>query len=195
MYRFIGDNNVNNYICFGTSNKETCLNNPEKYMYRIIGVKSDGTLKLIKKEAIHKLAGKMKWGINDNNVEQWNVSDLFSKLNGETYLNNSFYIPNETWNNYIVLVDWKYGFTSNQVAWYDVNGNRGRDGDAVYFAEQKWKDSVNAKIGIMYMSDYYYVVENNTNGWINIVNNDDMIDVEKYENAEFFINKKIQKEL
>ena len=118
------------------------------------------------------------------------MSDLFNKLNGEAFLNNSFYISNETWNNYIVSVDWKYGFTSNQVAWYDINGNYGKDGDAVYLAEQKWKDSVNAKIGIMYISDYYYVIENNNNGWIDIVNNDNLIDMEKNENDEFFINKK-----
>jgi len=41
MYRYRGaDGEVDNYICFGTSNTETCVNNPDEYMYRIIGVDS-----------------------------------------------------------------------------------------------------------------------------------------------------------
>ncbi len=40
MYRYQGDKDTvdNNYICFGTSEKETCTSNPDLYMYRIIGI-------------------------------------------------------------------------------------------------------------------------------------------------------------
>ena len=54
LYRYQGTNDtVNNYICFGTSDKSTCTGNTDIYMYRIIGINEDGQLKLIKKEALN----------------------------------------------------------------------------------------------------------------------------------------------
>ncbi len=45
---------VNNYICFGTNDKDVCLNDQDKYMYRIIGIDTETQeLKIIKKEALN----------------------------------------------------------------------------------------------------------------------------------------------
>ena len=45
MYRYQGASDVvdNNYICFGTKDKNECVNNPDIYMYRIIGIVGDST--------------------------------------------------------------------------------------------------------------------------------------------------------
>ena len=48
--RYYGTN-PDNYICFGTNNKDTCVNDTDKYMYRIIGMDKSNRFKLIKKEA------------------------------------------------------------------------------------------------------------------------------------------------
>ena len=50
MYRYQGitDIKVDNYICFGTTSKDECLANTDKYLYRIVGVTPDGQLKLLK---------------------------------------------------------------------------------------------------------------------------------------------------
>ena len=97
MYRFVGEyqntdaeyaGKVDNYICLGTNNKTTCLNNADKYMYRIIGlVKSDdtgtnhleGQIKVIKNTSV----GLYKWdgGKDDSeglvNYNNWNVSNVW----------------------------------------------------------------------------------------------------------------------
>ena len=51
MYRFVGTkDDVNNYVCFGYSQRSQCSGevNNNDYIYRIIGITSDGELKLIK---------------------------------------------------------------------------------------------------------------------------------------------------
>lgn len=162
---------INNYICFGTSNKEDCLKKTEKSMYRIIGIADNGEMKLIKKEAIHYLKSIYRWNKTCKDVT-WNNSELFKNLNGESFLNNSFYVPNDFWKKLIVKSNWKYGsITSNQVE-YDEEGNYRHDVNNIYSIESKWKNSVNAKIGIMYLSDYY--ANSEKNNWMKIENNDNI---------------------
>ena len=52
LYRYQGAT-VNNYICFGTTEKNTCTGDTDKYMYRIMGINEVGQMKLIKKESIN----------------------------------------------------------------------------------------------------------------------------------------------
>ena len=116
LRRFQGDKDKvqNNYICFGTSITEECVNNTDRYMYRIIGYATDnddettgtkkGQLKLIKKEALEK--GIQWWGSLDANIE-WPESNIFTQLLGTEYLQNEYYIP----------VNWKEKI-SNHTWWY-----------------------------------------------------------------------------
>ena len=57
MYRYQGTDAMN-YVCFGTTVKSECVGNTDAYMYRIIGIKENGQMKLIKKEALNST---VKW--------------------------------------------------------------------------------------------------------------------------------------
>jgi len=151
MYRFQGSNTevTSNYICFGTSDKDTCTANPDKYMYRIIGITEAGLVKVIKKEA---LENTMQWWTSEADVpwyaEAGNKSLIYTNLNGSEFLENKTYVP-DGWENKIADVAWKYG---------NLNGLSDSDWDAtrIYDVEQAWNQSVLAKVGIMYISDYTY---------------------------------------
>ena len=97
MYRYQGTNELvnNNYICFGTTDKDECVNDEDKYMYRILGINDLDELKLIKMNPIkEKNVSQFSWnetyGINSktdidcNNEEcpDWPDSLLFKRLNG-----------------------------------------------------------------------------------------------------------------
>lgn len=108
MYRYQGQqvDNIENYICFGTSNKETCLDNQDKYMYRIIGIEAGtGRIKVIKKEALDDM---YQWW-NDHNTDiTWPNSIIYQAINGKDFLNNTIYIPN-SWKVKISDNSWIYG--------------------------------------------------------------------------------------
>ncbi len=83
LYRYYGtkDQVTNNYICLGASeNPDVCKNDPEN-MYRIIGVTTDGKLKVIKAK---KYGANQAWHGTPSSVG-WNASTLY------TYLNDTFY--------------------------------------------------------------------------------------------------------
>ncbi len=132
MYRYQGSNDeVNNYICFGTSNENECLQNKDKYMYRIIGVTEDGKLELIKMTSLE--SGMVQWNnvnsttwnpdveknekLIDSDIK-WSESDLFKRLNGLSSNNDNLFIGNTTydymkenseWYNKIADTDWLSG--------------------------------------------------------------------------------------
>jgi len=175
MYRYQGDNDsVDNYICFGTSDKDNCLNNQDKYMYRIIGINESSQVKLIKKEA---LDNTMQWWTSLEDVPWYatagNKSLLYTNLNGNDFLNNTTYIPNG-WKEKIADVSWKYGDTGS----LDNNANY----TTLYNIEKAWSNVVSSKIALMYASDYLYSYpsancmfnwSNNCNtAWMYIGNND-----------------------
>ncbi len=140
LYRYQGiqdeNNNVDNYICFGTIDKDTCVENAAVYMYRIIGINTNGQMKLIKKEPLNT---QYKW---DSNLRvEWPSSELYAGLNGNYYLNNVDYIPDNNWRNRIVYSDWHY-YTSEDL---DINTITERELNA---------STVSAKIGLMYLHDY-----------------------------------------
>ena len=153
LYRYQGiqnvNNNVDNYICFGTTSKSTCINDTNKYMYRIIGINTSGQMKLIKKEALNT---SYQW--NSSTGVEWYSSDLYNGLNGNYFLTNTTYIPDNTWSNRIVLTDWHYFSIASRTL--------------TNIGEQELAaPSISAKIGLMYLHDIQ-----DANSWINMENND-----------------------
>ena len=182
LYRYQGvqdaNNNVDNYICFGTTNKSTCIGDTDKYMYRIIGINPSGQMKLIKKEALNTA---YKW--NESSGVDWVYSDLYVNLNGSYFLTNTTYVPDSTWSNRIANTIWHYGDISNA----DMSALD------VYSAEINLSNTINAKIGLMYIYDYDYGLPGGTNcknaanqsicktSWIHLVNNDTAAPIPAYE--------------
>ncbi len=178
-YRFAGAN-PNNYVCFG-SDEATC---PTENLYRIIGV-IDGKVKLIHaygattemlgtdegyaktyqeavssnlelaqsfykgKEDFTKI-GTYKWNKTRNNT--WSASTTnTSNLNTNylTYLDGK----NTKWKNMIADTTWYVGGMTR------ANGYKSNVKTAYNYEVGANKDAtttVTSKIGLMYLSDYYY---------------------------------------
>ena len=151
LYRYQGTN-VDNYICFGTSDKDTCLSNTDVYMYRIIGIASDGRIKVMKNYALNT---EYYWHNTNLNNITWPNSDLYKGLNGisggkysNLFIGNNSYMPSG-WIDKIENTIWKYGDNTN------VNVTA----EELYNIENAWTDTVDAKIGLIYMHDYYYAYQ------------------------------------
>ncbi len=98
MYRYQGTSELvnNNYICFGTDNKVTCIGDEDHYMYRIIGITEEGEMKLIKQTPIVEQGNTVfswfkQYGIDgtgvlfgtaENGLETWPESVIYKRLNG-----------------------------------------------------------------------------------------------------------------
>jgi len=139
--------NVDNYICFGGKDKNEC--NSAYHRYRIIGINEKGELK-IATATIDSTIIPILW--SDGDIVEWPDSLLFSNLNGDYFLNNENFVP-QNWADKIVEAEWKYGDVSIDVMYSELWP------DEIYQLEQNF-DKVNAKVGLMYMSDYYYSTEN-----------------------------------
>ena len=148
LYRFQGTN-VNNYICFGTTDKDTCVGNTDRYMYRIIGINSNKQVKLIKKES---LSGTMQWYGDYHYDKSWPQSSIYSNVNGGRFLTNSTYMPSG-WSDKIATMSWKYGVVTN----LNVTAEN------MYSTENSWTNAISAKIALMYLHDYYYAMPNGNN--------------------------------
>ncbi len=169
-YRFAGAN-PNNYVCFG-SDEDTC---PTENLYRIIGV-IDGKVKLIhangatttmlgtnegyvktygsvssyKGNGDLTKIGRYKWNKTSNNT--WSTSTINTinlNTNYLTYLDSK----NTKWKNMIADTTWyvggmtsNNGFQSNAKTAYDYEVGANKDATT----------TVNTKIGLMYVSEYYY---------------------------------------
>ncbi len=108
MYRFQGQQSdgINNYICFGTSDKDTCLKDTDHYMYRIIGIEAEtGRVKVIKKEALDKA---YQWWDDYITDIEWPNSLIFKAINEKDFLKNVVYIPAD-WEEKISTNSWIYG--------------------------------------------------------------------------------------
>ena len=138
-YRYAGAN-PNNYVCFG-SDASSC---PEDNLYRIIGVFGDKT-KVIKATSIRVTSSRdMKWDTIRSNT--WSTSSLNKYLNG-TYLTSLGTLANK-----IATTTWKVG-----------GGSSANIQETVPATAYQYEVGVNAssttyeaKIGLMYVSDYYY---------------------------------------
>ncbi len=152
LYRYHGLE-VDNYICFGTDDKETCLSNQDKYLYRIIGITEEGKLKLIKNTSI----GTMQWNNKSTKEDcgedgekcNWENSTIKTYLNAD-FLTDEEYIPTG-WQDKIAEVNWNVGITksfSDQPY-----------AQKIYEKESNNKTTEASKIGLMYMSDHYYAYD------------------------------------
>ncbi len=138
--------------------------------------------KIIKKTPIEQNSNKVFYWHNVYTSDiKWNQSDLYKGLNGisggtynNLFIGNTTYVPSG-WEEKIETVNWKYGdFT-------DVN----KTATQMVQQEQAWTTTVSAKIGLMYMADYYFALSKtgtNCSGsgsyqtcktsWMHISNND-----------------------
>jgi len=170
LYRYQGTNDtVNNHICFGTSDKSTCLSDTNKYMYRIIGVNENGQLKLIKKEALNTAYA---WHSTSGNTT-WPNTNLYKNLNGSYFLSNTTYVTS-VWGDKIATTTWKYGDNSA----YNTTASD------LYTTENEWTATTSAKISLMYEHDYVYGLSGGNNcsktamystcvtSWIHLSQND-----------------------
>ncbi len=148
LYRYQGTT-ADNYICFGTSDKSTCTGNTDAYMYRIIGINSSGQLKLIKKEALNSA---MQWYSSSASNITWPNSTIYSSINGSSFLNNTTYVPSG-WSSKIATTSWKYGDNTT----YNTTAAN------LYSIENAWTSTTSAKIGLMYLHDYYYGMSGGNN--------------------------------
>ncbi len=207
MYRYQGAD-VNNYICLGSLNNTNCKEKTDE-MYRIIGITPEGNIKVMKQTKYtnngtntfvwntkyDEKTSTEKYKCDDGGCPEWPDSEIYKTLNADSdsFLSNlSSDIKNkiEDW-------DWWYG---------DINYDyANKTADEIYQIETgqvdsqyypklkqgaietgKWaKMNSKAKIGLIYLHDYYYQstsnichYDNNThtqckdNGWMHISKND-----------------------
>ena len=135
-YRYAGaSESVNNYICLG-SDATTC---PDANLFRIIGVFGDQT-KVIRAKSV----GNKDWNTSDSNT--WSSSSLNTYLNG-TYLTSLGTLANK-----IATTTWKVGggTLSNIATSVPKTAYQYEVGSSASTT------TVDKKIGLMYVSDYYY---------------------------------------
>lgn len=164
-YRYVGSktSQPSNYICFGTSNGSTCASNPDKYMYRIIGIFEEGGTKYLKLIKNSSNGSHPAIDSNFNANHRWAATSLYSKLNGDSFLNNTTYVPNNTWKNKIVSRTWQstdtnlsgygntgiklYNLTASKAYCLEYNIASCKPSGGIY-------TNSTAKIGLMYITDY-----------------------------------------
>ena len=136
-YRYAGaSNSVNNYICLG-SDTTTC---PDANLFRIIGVFGDKT-KVIRAKSI---GGIQNWDTNGSNT--WSTSSLNTYLNGE-YLTSLGTLAEK-----IATTTWKVGGGS----WANIGTSVPKTAYQYEVGSSASSTTYDAKIGLMYVSDYYY---------------------------------------
>ena len=135
-YRYAGaSNSVNNYICLG-SDEATC---PDANLFRIIGVFGDKT-KVIRAKSV----GDQKWDTNGSNT--WSTSSLNTYLNG-TYLTSLGTLADK-----IATTTWKVGGNTSA----NISGVVPKTAYQYEVGSSASSTTVDKKIGLMYVSDYYY---------------------------------------
>ena len=135
-YRYAGaSDSVNNYIRLG-SDETTC---PDANLFRIIGVFGDKT-KVIRA----KLVGEQKWHTSELNT--WSSSSL------NTYLNGEYLTSLGTLKNKIATTTWKVGGGS----WDNIGKSVPKTAYQYEVGSSASSTTYGAKIGLMYVTDYYY---------------------------------------
>ena len=161
---------INNYVCFG-SDSETC---PNENLYRIIGL-IDGKIKLILADGAttDMLGTDGTYEYTYDNSEHYKGNGDLSKIGmyfwnseGTNIWENSDLNKINLNKNYLTYLDGKDAKWKNMIAdttWY-VGGMTGANGvqsnaKTTYDYEagaNKTSTTVTSKIGLMYVSDYYY---------------------------------------
>ena len=148
--------NVKNYVCLG-SDEDEC---PDDNLYSIIGMfnnASDGQqalyqYKLIKAEPVedyHEWTGS---STNQSNI--WANSTLNTEYLNQTYLNSL-----GTISDLISMHNWQVGGTGQT----NIVNQKIKYAHTKELGAEKVGTQVNAKIGLMYISDYGYAL--NKSGW------------------------------
>ncbi len=175
LRRFVGKYTkvTDNFICFGTSDTNTCKDNLDLYMYRIIGIdETNNQVKVIKATRIVKGTNvKFQWNSTNEDIK-WSESDMYKYLNSsnveDSYFKgnpNYMYLQEAKWENLIVKnPDWYYGD--------DLSSDpKVGEGEVSYTQERKEKLENGNPIGLMYLSDYLYAVETTgSSNWLYILN-------------------------
>ena len=166
LRRFIGtyEQVTDNFICFGTDDEDTCKNNMDTYMYRIIGVDSQNRLKLIKATKIIKDDESTFTWTSDYSLDiKWNNSDLYQKLNnldGKNYFvgNDKYnYMNDNTWTKLISPTTYYIGDSQNNT-------------NPLLFVDERKSKFDNGSISLMYISDYLYASSVGVDNWLRIAN-------------------------
>ena len=135
-YRYAGaSDSVNNYICLG-SDEATC---PDANLFRIIGVFGDKT-KVIRAKSV----GYKQW--HTSQVNTWSSSSLNTYLNGE-YLTSLGTLADK-----IATTTWKVGGG----LWSNIATLVPKTAYQYEVGSSASTTTVDKKIGLMYVSDYYY---------------------------------------
>ena len=135
-YRYAGaSGSVNNYICLG-SDAATC---PDANLFRIIGVFGAQT-KVIRAKSV----GNQKWDTSSSN--KWSSSSLNTYLNGE-YLTSLGTLADK-----IATTTWKVGGGT----WSNIATSVPKTVYQYEVGSSASTTTVDKKIGLMYVSDYYY---------------------------------------
>ena len=135
-YRYAGaSDSVNNYICLG-SDAATC---PDANLFRIIGVFGAQT-KVIRAKSV----GNKQW--HSSQVNTWSSSSLNTYLNGE-YLTSLGTLADK-----IATTTWKVGGGT----WSNIATSVPKTVYQYEVGSSASSTTHDAKIGLMYVSDYYY---------------------------------------
>ena len=135
-YRYAGaSDSVNNYICLG-SDAATC---PDANLFRIIGVFGAQT-KVIRAKSV----GYKQW--HTSQVNTWSSSSL------NTYLNGEYLTSLGTLKNKIATTTWKVGGGS----WSNIVNSVPKTVYQYEVGSSASTTTVDKKIGLMYVTDYYY---------------------------------------
>ena len=135
-YRYAGaSESVNNYICLG-SDAITC---PDANLFRIIGVFGE-QVKVIRAKSV----GNKQWDTNNSNT--WSSSSL------NTYLNGEYLTSLGTLKNKIATTTWKVGGDS----WSNIVISVPKTAYQYEVGSSASTTTVDKKIGLMYVTDYYY---------------------------------------
>ena len=167
--RYLTQNNIKNFICFG-STESPC---PTENLYRIIGV-IEGKVKLVKYDyaksnllgkdgdysqdsLIYYYSGEQGKNYLSNSLYYWN-NDKLTNIWNESLLNkinlNTNYINNlgDTWASKIVTTTWKVG--GNTLA--NIGTSPMNDAYKNEIKNTSASSTYEDKIGLMYVSDYGY---------------------------------------
>ena len=135
-YRYAGaSDSVNNYICLG-SDAATC---PDDNLFRIIGVFGAQT-KVIRAKSV----GNKQWHTSESNT--WSTSSLNTYLNGE-YLTSLGTLADK-----IATTTWKVGGG----LWSNIATLVPKTAYQYEVGSSASTTTVDKKIGLMYVTDYYY---------------------------------------
>lgn len=86
----------------------------------------------------------MRWANSYTSAVAWPNSLIYSNLNGSSFLKNITFVPSG-WEEKIATVEWKHG-----------SSNPNATASTLFAEEDNWASKTSAKVGLMYLHDYYY---------------------------------------